>query len=131
MQPSQPVMPIDSNVNERPQILVNPVAQKQQSDVSMKHEEEKVGPVENNENAAMCRYCNNPISPADESSGNFGMFTETFCFHSYHVNCFKTYAVKEMLKYKKQGQDPIFNDPKCSHCNVVIPEIEVRQIFGP
>lgn len=72
-------------------------------DVSMQDVEEEKGGQQPDINTNMCRYCNNPISANDEKAGNFGMFTETMCFHSYHVSCFKSYAVKEMLKYKKQG----------------------------
>lgn len=59
------------------------------------------------------------------------MFMETNCFHTYHVNCFKTYAAKESLKYRKQGQEIFFAEPKCCHCNVTVPTVEVRQIFTP
>lgn len=74
--------------------------QKMVSDVSM-FEEEKKGHSE--DTTGKCGYCNGPISPKDEQEQNVGMFMETMCFHTYHLSCFKNYAIKESLKYKKQG----------------------------
>jgi len=78
----------------------------------------------------VCPYCNKPISPKDEQAGNVGMFMETQCYHTFHVNCFKSYATKVCLKYKRQGTEPLFEDPRCGHCNVVVPELETRMIIG-
>ena len=83
------------------------------------------------ESTTMCRYCGSMISPKDEQAQNVGMFVETQCYHVYHITCFKQYATKICLRYKLQGNEPVFEEPKCAHCNAIVPEMEVRQVFGP
>lgn len=97
------------------------------------YEEEKGQPavVNDLDSQQTCPYCNKPISPKDEQAGNVGMFMETQCYHTFHLSCFKAYAVKACLKYRRDGQNPIFEEPKCGACNVVVPELETRMIIGP
>lgn len=59
------------------------------------------------------------------------MFMETQCYHQFHISCFKKYAVKTCLKYKRSNQgDPEFEAARCAQCNLLVPEIELKQIFG-
>jgi hypothetical protein len=121
-------MPMPEVIIGKPEeVRQEPVLQKMVSDVSMQDEEHK-GPAAD---SSKCGYCGNAISPKDEQEQNVGMFMETGCFHTFHISCFKNYAVKESLKYKKAGQEIVFAEPKCCHCNLIVPTAELRMVFGP
>jgi hypothetical protein len=102
------------------QEMMKPQEKRIQPDANM-YEEEKGsnGPtvVNDLDGAQTCPYCKHPISPKDEQAGNVGMFMETNCYHTFHLSCFKTYALKACLKYSRKGNEPNFEEPKCGHCN--------------
>lgn len=83
---------------QKPEII--PEARPQQI-IHRDYEEEKASFVNDAESTTMCRYCGSNISQKDEQAQNVGMFMETQCFHVYHISCFKQYAAKVCLRYKR------------------------------
>ena len=116
----QPI-PAPVPVQQKP-MMAQPAMPQPKYDVKM--EEEKEPPRQNMNpfgamdgpipEAAMdltskCFYCNKMITTLQESNGERQMFVGTECYHSFHVDCFRTYFKQNIAKTNPVQQQPINN----------------------
>ena len=74
-----------------------------------------------------CVYCFAEFSAADEAAGKVQMFLADGCYHRFHVECFRTYANKQLLTLLPSGD---FAECRCKKCNTVVQADDLREALG-
>ena len=68
------------------------------------------------------------FSNQEQNAGQVQMFLADGCYHQFHVECFRTYAKKQLLTKLPSGE---FAECRCKKCNTLVQADDLREALGP